>query len=301
MLKKHVGSRLAVLAMGAVMGGVFACSSSNSPGFPESGDGGTSTSTATTSSGTTSGGYTGTTSGGTSSGYTGTSSGTTSGTTTGTTSSGTTSGTTSSTGGGTGGYTGTPDPNALAYSPAGMGGKAGYQMTVGSGGYGFTFSSDGAGCTSPATIDADTTAACFSGMTGTVSTASPYVCNGAGFGLNVAGMTGTTYSVSSTSAGINYNLSGYPSTAGITMRIQVTVNSPAGCSPSANTCASYCASISSGSGMVSWTDLTEECYNMVGGSPALAGPPSDLLNVEFTVNDGATPTSFNICVDSITF
>ncbi len=304
MLKKRGESRLGVVAVVAALGGVFACSSSSSPGFPSSeGDGGTGSGSGGFSG---SGSNSGSNSGGSSGSFTTSSSGTTttssSGTTTssGTASSGTTSGTASSSGSTTPGcaYSGTAAAGAISFMPMGMSGMGGYQSTVGMGGYAYTFNDApapvGTGMCSPgaATACIDAAALCVSGTTGIASLSAPYNCYGAGFGINVGQVSGSptagTFMVPATSAGITYNLSGFPTIAGGGMRIQATV---------AGT--TYCAAINSGMGMVPWTSLTVACYNS--GGATLTAPPTALTNVEFTLDDGTAPTTYDICVTALSF
>jgi hypothetical protein len=135
------------------------------------------------------------------------------------------------------------------------------------------------------------------GMTGAGSAAAPYVCNGAGFGINVGQTMGSTvtgtYSVPASSTGITYTLSAAPPAGG--MRIQVVTGT--GASSATN---NYCAPITAASGTVPWTSLSLTCYNTPAGA-ALTGPPAELQNVQFTIDDGATVSAYNMCLNSITF
>jgi hypothetical protein len=191
---------------------------------------------------------------------------------------------------------------ALATTAAAAG-AGGYQSTVGMGGYAFIFSSDTTTginpCTSPATFCIDSTAVCVAGMTGAASTAAPFVCNGVGFGINVSQAMGSsttgTLAVPATSTGVTYALSNLPATPGGGMRMQVVAGTAA---PSATN--TYCAPITAASGTIPWTSLALTCYDTPTGA-ALAGPPAELQQVEFTVDDGTTAAAFNFCLDSITF
>jgi hypothetical protein len=176
----------------------------------------------------------------------------------------------------------------------------GFQSTVGSpGGYAFAYSSDGTGCTSLATATIDMTAVCVTGMTGIASTATPYVCNGAGFGINVGQAMGATVpgtcSVLATSTGITYALSNFPTIPGGGLRIEVVTGTAA-----ASATNSYCAPITAATGTIPWTSLELTCYNTPAGTP-LAGPPAQLQQVEISIDDGTAATAFNFCIDSISF
>ena len=63
---------------------------------------------------------------------------------------------------------------------------------------------------------------------------------------------------------------------------------------------SYCAPLASGSGMVPWSSFIFECYNDP-TTPKTPTAPYMISKVEFTVDDGATATPYNICVDAVTF
>jgi len=179
-------------------------------------------------------------------------------------------------------------------------GVGGYQSTVGLGGYSFAFNDGvppiGTGmCAATTMADGpcvDQTAVCVSGTTGIASAAAPYNCYGGGFGINVGQTSGSstvgTYTVPSTSTGITYALSGFPTIAGGGMRIQVTVGGM-----------TYCSPITSGSGTVAWTAMTVACYNP--GGAALPGAPNALTNVEFTIDDGTAGMPYDICLTALTF
>jgi hypothetical protein len=136
-------------------------------------------------------------------------------------------------------------------------------------------------------------------MTGIASTAAPYVCNGAGFGINVGQAMGAagagTCSVATTSTGISYSLSDVPAITGGGLRIQVVTGTGAG--SATNT---YCAPITAASGTIPWTSLALTCYNTPPGT-ALTGPPADLQQVEVTIDDGTAAAPFNFCIDAISF
>jgi serine protease len=168
------------------------------------------------------------------------------------------------------------------------------------GGYSFGFSQDTtASCSSLATVCVSTTAFCASGMLGVKSTASPYPCNGAGVGVGVSG-SAASLSVPSSSTGITYTLSAAPTSivpAGGGMRIGVITTSGGASTP-------YCLDISSmpASGSVPWTMLVQQCYNPTAmQGPALTGPPTDLVNIQFDIDDGTAAGSYSFCVDSLSF
>jgi hypothetical protein len=208
--------------------------------------------------------------------------------------------------GGTGGTTTTGTCAATVAAgalptTAGAAGMGGYQSTVGTGGYAFAFSSDTTTgtttpCTSLATFCVDSTAVCAAGTTGVVNPPD-YTCNGAGFGINIGQAMGSTvtgtYSVPATSTGITYTLSGPPPAGG--MRIQVVTGTAIG-----TVATTYCATITGATGVVAWTSLELTCYDTPPGDP-LTGPPTDLQNVQFTIDDSATATPYNICLNSVTF
>jgi hypothetical protein len=104
-----------------------------------------------------------------------------------------------------------------------------------------------------------------------------------------------TYSVPSSSKGITYSLSNFPAIPGGRVYIQVVTGTA---TPS--TTNEYAAYITAASGTVAWTSLTLMVYATTPGT-ALTGPPSDLQQVVFGVNDGTAPTSFDFCVNSVTF
>jgi hypothetical protein len=140
------------------------------------------------------------------------------------------------------------------------------------------------------------TAVCVSGTTGVASTSAPYLCNGVGFGINVDQASGSamagTYSVPTTSTGITYALSSFPAPPGGSVRIQVVTGTGTG--------STYCATIAAATGTVAWTSLEENCYGTPPGA-ALAGPPTDLQDVQFTIEDGTAMYHYDVCLDSITF
>jgi hypothetical protein len=125
---------------------------------------------------------------------------------------------------------------------------------------------------------------------------STYTCYGGGFGFDVGGSAaGSTFAVPSTSTGITYALSGFPTITGGGMRINVVTGTSAG--SATNT---YCAPITSGSGTIAWTALELTCYDTPVGA-ALTGPPAELQAVQFSIDDGTASTAYNICVTSVTF
>jgi hypothetical protein len=205
-------------------------------------------------------------------------------------------------------YTGAGSAAAVELGIAGVcsasGTGTGYQSTVGLGGFSFgitdgiSVGGTGTCTTSPSTVCLDTTKLCASGTTGVYS-ASPF-CWGAAFGFLVnqamdsAGTFGT-YLVPSSSTGIAYSLSSFPTTPGGGMRLVVTTGTAA--STTAN---EYCSLIIAASGTVAWTSLAVNCWETPPGA-SLTGPPPDLQNVYFEVLDGTTRASFDICIDSITF
>jgi hypothetical protein len=313
MSKKRIGSTVTVVAMGIIVGGAFACSSSNGGGgFPEGSDGGNggnnsnpsgSTSGTYTTSNSSGGTYTTSSSSGTTGTYTTSSSGTYT-----TSSSGTTSGSTTSSGStATGGaYSGPTDSSAIKAMTAGSMGCGGYYDITGLGsGYAFAFTdatTDTTSCAtvtpmgkcpaSPTTIASDATALCASGTTSVVN-APDYTCYGGGFGINLGqmmgGTTNTPINAPSASTGIAYSLTGYTS-ASNGMRIQVAVGTT-----------NYCAVLMAASGSVKWSDFNTKCYDTPADGTALSGPPQGLSQIEFQVNAGSSSFTFGVCIDSLSF
>jgi hypothetical protein len=197
-------------------------------------------------------------------------------------------------------YAGAGSASAIP-TVAACAGESVYQSAVGTGGYASAFS-DGTGgmcTTSSATACLDTSELCVSGTTGIASTSSPYNCYGAGLVLNVGQLSGSstvgTYSVSASSMGINYTLSSFPTIPGGGMHLEVMTGTAA-----ASATNTYCAPIAAAKGTVAWSSLALTCYGTPTGA-ALTGPPTDLQSVQFVVDDGTVETSFDICIDAITF
>jgi hypothetical protein len=184
-------------------------------------------------------------------------------------------------------------PGAFATSP-GTVGQGGMQTTIGLGGYSYAYSDATAnGCgTAPTSICVDAEAVCVSGTTGMQSTD----CYGGGFGVEVQGegASSTGYAVPSSSTGVTYSLSEFPTYVG-SMMIAVYLGANGG---SGGT--SYCSIISAASGTVPWTSFEQNCYATPPG-PALTGPPTNLFRVQFQINDGLNPTNFNFCLTGLAF
>ena len=321
MLKLRVGSRLGVLAIGAVLGGAFACSSSSGTGFPASGDAGNSS---TSTSGDTSGentstsgddtsgnngnSGTGTYTGGTSAtgSDTSTTAGTggtasagtaTGGTATGTATGGTASGSTATAGTATGGTGGTgtgisTTNNYLTEGTAAIGAAGAID--------GYTFAYNDGMSTASVMMGS------FCGSGSDVMADSAYKYFGAGIGVNVdqamaTSMTSPPVSAApeTGTAGISYTLSGVNgiSATGIRMQICTVMPDPTSGCPAAD---SYCYNLTAATGTIPWTMFNTECYSPSSGT-ALSGAPSGLSQIQFAVpsNTMAAIPSWSFCVGSL--
>jgi hypothetical protein len=181
-----------------------------------------------------------------------------------------------------------------------MAGAGGFQSMLGTG-YTFAFTTDAATCAAAtgglSTFCIDPENICVAGTTGVGPPM--YVCNGAGFGLNIGQTMGSSatgmMAAPAGSTGITYALSNLPTITGGGMRIQVTTVS-GGATP-------YCSPITAASGSVTWASFIQMCYNPAATQgPALpAAGPSDIQNVGFTIDDGSAAGTYNLCLTGISF
>lgn len=137
----------------------------------------------------------------------------------------------------------------------------------------------------------DTARFCASGTTAAGDTAGTVW--GALVGVNLdqadaAGAAANGYSVPSASTGIYYEVSQRPLQG---LRIQTD-----------NAGASYCAILTTTSGLIPWTAFNTSCWNASMGT-YLLGPPTTSHNIAFVVPSvvGGAAESFNFCVDLVQY
>jgi hypothetical protein len=206
-----------------------------------------------------------------------------------------------------GGDTGCPDTGTpVACTPTSTGGltlTSNYLPAtdgIGMGGYAFAYSDSAVGGTSTACISPTQFCA-----VGTVDVdnypATPdHYGAGIGFNLNQAQATSCTgtpimpYTISSSAVGVAYTLSNLPA-GGARLIIGDAVTSDAG----VTTGTDYCVLLTSASGTVPWAKFNTECWSNAG--TFLTGPPANPIHLNIGLPSGATPSSFDFCVNALSF